>query len=104
MAKAVEEQTRRRLAVGLATTVVLLMATLAGAGSLAAWNRHRRSAEFDRAVRDVAVRKAEAEASGDDPARWATARESARRVELMLGDAPRDSSQSLAGRRSRGGF
>jgi serine/threonine-protein kinase len=94
VAKAVEEQTRRRLAVGLATTVVLLMATLAGAGSLAVWNHQRRSAEFDRALRDVAVRKAEAETSGDDPARWATARESARRIEQMLDDAPDLSSRS----------
>ena len=87
MAKANQEQTRRRLVVGLATAIVLLIATLAGAGSLAAWNRQRRSAEFDRALRDVEVRKAEAEAAGDDPAKWATAREAARRVEQILDDA-----------------
>ena len=87
MAKAFQEQTRRRLVVGLATAIVLLMATLAGAGSLAAWNRQRRSAEFDRALRDVEIRKAEAEIAGDDPAKWATAREAARRVEQILDDA-----------------
>ena len=87
MAKAVQEQTRRRLVVGLATAIVLLIAALAGAGWLAAWNRQRRSAEFDRALRDVEIRKAEAEAAGDDPAKWATAREAARRIEQILDDA-----------------
>ena len=93
MAKAVEEQTRRRW-LWAATSIVLLVATLAGAGSLAAWYRHRRYADFDRAPREVAVRKAEAETSGDDPARWATARESARRVEQVLDDAPDASTRS----------
>ena len=87
MAKAFQEQTRRRLVVGLATAIVMLMATLAGAGSLALWNRQRRSAEFDGALRDVEVRKAEAETAGDDPAKWATAREAARRIEQILDDA-----------------
>ncbi len=87
MAKAFQEQTRRRLVVGLATAIVLLVATLAGAGSLAAWNRQRRSAEFDRALRDLEVGKVEAETAGDDPAKWATAREAARRVEQILDDA-----------------
>ena len=87
VAMAKQEQTRRRLVVGLAMAIVLLIATLAGAGSLAAWNRQQRSAEFDRALRDVEIRKAEAEAAGDDPAKWATAREAARRVEQILDDA-----------------
>jgi eukaryotic-like serine/threonine-protein kinase len=87
LAKAFQERTRRRLVVGLATAIVLLIATLAGAGSLAAWNRQRRSAEFDRALRDVELRRFEAETAGDDPAKWATAREAARRVEQILDDA-----------------
>ena len=85
--KAFQEQTTRRLVVGLAAAIVLLIATLAGAGSLAARNRQRQSAEFDRALRDVEVRKTEAEAAGDDPAKWATAREAARRIEQILDDA-----------------
>ena len=82
---------------GLATAIVLLAATLAVTGSLAAWNRQRRSMEFERALRDVAVRKAEAEASRDDPARWATARASARCLGEMLDDAPDEATRLQAG-------
>jgi eukaryotic-like serine/threonine-protein kinase len=97
VAKAVDERTRRRLAVGLATAIVMLVATLAVTGSFAAWNRQRRSMEFERALRDVAARNAEAEASQDDPARWATARASARHLGEMLDDAPDQATRSQAG-------
>ena len=86
-ARSAQEKTRRRLAVGLAAAIVALMATLGGGWTLREADRQRRAARVDLALRDVEVLKDEAETAGDDPARWLSAREAARRAAQVLDDA-----------------
>jgi eukaryotic-like serine/threonine-protein kinase len=91
-ARSAQEKTRRRLAVGLAATIVVLMATLGGGWSWRESERQRRATRVDLALSDVKVLKSEAEsvAAGDDPARWASAVEAARRAAQVLDDARDD--------------
>jgi serine/threonine-protein kinase len=87
LAKVADEKTRRRLAVGLAAAIVVLMATLAGGGSWLAWERQRRAAAVELAVRDVEVLKTEAEVAVDDLTKWHSAHEAARRLEQLRDDS-----------------
>ena len=86
-ARSAQEKTRRRLAVGLAATIVALMATLAGGWTWWQADRQRRIARADLALRDVELLTTEAEAAGDITDRWVRAREAARRTAQLLDDA-----------------
>ncbi len=87
VAKAAEEKTRRRLAVGLAAAIVVLATTLAGGGSWLAWDGQRRAMRVELALRDVELLKAQAESAGDDLTKWVSAREAAHRVEQLRNDS-----------------
>ncbi|HEV3340927.1 MAG TPA: protein kinase, partial [Pirellulales bacterium] len=86
-ARSAQEKTRRRLAVGLAATIVALMATLAGGWTWRETDRQRRAGRLDLAIRDAEFLKSEAETAGDDPARWVRALEAASRAAQLLDDA-----------------
>jgi eukaryotic-like serine/threonine-protein kinase len=93
-ARAAEERKRRRLAVGLAATIVSLALITGGGGAWLMWDRERRASRLDLALRDVEVLKLQAETAGDDPARWAAAGEAIRRAEQLRDDARDDAARS----------
>ncbi len=84
------ERTRRRLAVGLAATIVGLVVTTCGT---AAWMLHLhdvRSARVDLLVHEAMMLADQAESAGDDLSKWTAAEEAVRRV-LSVADDARDS-------------
>jgi eukaryotic-like serine/threonine-protein kinase len=89
-AKVSQEKTRRRLAVALAAAVVALIVTAGGGGLWALNQHHVRAARVDLLIRETELLAAQAEAAGDDLARWAAAREAVRRLLPVVDDA-RDS-------------
>jgi len=86
-AKASEEKTRRRLAVGLAVAVIGLLVTAGGGGVWALHQHHVRAARVDLLTREAELLEAQAEAAGDDLARWTAAREAVRRALSVVDDA-----------------
>ncbi len=86
-AKASEEKTRRRLAVGLAAAVVGLVVTAGGAGAWMLHQHHLRAARVAFLLREADHLKAQAERSGDDLARWSAAVEAVRRLVSVVNDA-----------------
>jgi eukaryotic-like serine/threonine-protein kinase len=86
-ARASEERTRRRLAVGLATAVVGLVVTAGGGGAWSLHQHHVRAARVDPVIREAEWLAAQAETAGDDLARWLTAREAVRRALAVAHDA-----------------
>ncbi len=86
-AKASEEKTRRRLAVGLAVAVVGLLMTAGGGGVWALHQHHVRAARVDLLIREAELLATQAETAGDDLARWAAAREAVRRALSVVDDA-----------------
>ena len=93
-AKAADEKMRLRLAVGLAAAIVVLVLTVGFGGARLAWDRQRRSARLELAVRDVELLKLQAELAGDDPAKWAAARDAAQRAFELRDDARDDATRS----------
>ena len=93
-AKAAEEKMRRRLAVGLAGAIVVLVLTLVLGGAGLARDRQRRAARLDLAVREVELLELEAGRAGDDPARWSAARDAADRALQLRDDARDDATRS----------
>jgi eukaryotic-like serine/threonine-protein kinase len=93
-AKAADEKMRLRLAVGLAVAIVVLVLTVGFGGARLAWDRQRRSARLELAVRDVELLKLQAELARDDPAKWAAAREAAQRALELRDDARDDATRS----------
>ena len=97
-ARASEEKTRRRLAVGLAAAVVGLVVTAGGGGAWSLHQHHVRAARVDPLIREAEMLEAQAEAAGDDLARWAAAREAVRRALSVVHDA-RDAATRAGSRR-----
>ena len=86
-ARAAEERKRRRLAVGLAATLIVLMATLGGGGVWWAFDRQKRAARLETTLRGVEVLRSEAERAGDDPTKWSAARAAANQARSLLTEA-----------------
>ena len=93
-AKAADEKMRLRLAVGLAAAIVVLVLTVGFGGARLASDRQRRSARLELAVRDIELLKLQAELAGDDPAKWAAARDAAQRALELRDDARDDAARS----------
>jgi serine/threonine-protein kinase len=86
--KAAEERKRRRVTVALAGSVLVIVG-LAGGGLLyLARQRQEQFVRFNRALGQLEGIYADAKQVGDDPARWLAARNAARAVKGLLGDAP----------------
>jgi serine/threonine protein kinase/Flp pilus assembly protein TadD len=86
-AKATEEKSRRRLTVGLAAAIVGLVVTVGAGGAWALQQHHVRAARVDHLITEARLLEAQADAAGDDLARWAAAREAVRRLVPMMEDA-----------------
>ncbi len=86
--RAEEERKRRRVTVALAASVLVIAGLAGGGWSYLVRQRLERSRQLDRASAGVESLYAEARRVGDDPARWAAAREAARALEVLLADAP----------------
>ncbi len=93
-ATAAEEKKRRRMAVGLAGAVVVLVLTVVVGWAWLERQSRRRAARVDLAAHDLEALKLQAEAAGDDPARWAAALEAAHRAESQLDDARDDATRA----------
>jgi len=85
--RATEEKKRRRLAVGLAAAVVGLLVTAGGAGIWALHQHDMRAARVDLLTRNAELLKTQAQAAGDDLAKWAAASEAVRRALSVVDDA-----------------
>jgi serine/threonine-protein kinase len=86
-ARAVEERTRRRVTVGLAASVLALVASVGAGYGWFRWQRNQGQSRFDLALRGAEALRSEAKQAGDDLARFATAREAARAIARLLADA-----------------
>ena len=85
--RAAIERSRRRRTVALAASVLIMAPMIGGGWTYLALQRQERAAWFNRAVSQAEVLYAEARRAGDDLARWLTARDAARALESLLGDA-----------------
>ncbi len=93
-ARAAEEKKRRRLAVGLAGAIFVLGLTVGIGWAWLERQWQRRAARVNLEAHDLAALKLQAEAAGDDPTRWAAAREAAHRAESLLDDARDDATRA----------
>jgi eukaryotic-like serine/threonine-protein kinase len=86
-ARAAIERSRRRRTVALAASVLITAPMIGGGWTYLALQRQERAAWFNRAVSRAEILYAEARRPGDDLGRWLTARDAARALESLLGDA-----------------
>jgi eukaryotic-like serine/threonine-protein kinase len=86
-AKSRAERQARRLTGALAAAVLGLVVAVGGGYTWFQWQRSARQAQVDLALREAEVMRASALQAGDDLVRWLAAREAARAVERLLGDA-----------------
>jgi serine/threonine-protein kinase len=87
-ARARIERSGRRLAVGLAASMLITAGVVGGGWTYLARQRLARAERIHRALIRAETLYTEAERAGDDPARWLTARDAAQSVENLLADAP----------------
>jgi len=82
------ERDRLRLSVALAASVLGLVVLGAAAGVWAFQQRQLRASRLNLALHEAEILKSQAEKTGVDLSRWASAREAAKRAESLLSDAP----------------
>ena len=86
-ARAAEERKRRKLTVALAASIIGTILVSGGAWYAKERQREVRAKMVELAFREAEVLRGMAEQVGDDPGRWAAAREAAHAVERLLADA-----------------
>jgi serine/threonine-protein kinase len=86
-ARAAEERKRRKLAVTMGVAIAALIALVGAVSSWLVYQQQARATRVELAVRDAEVLKGRAEATGDDLALWAAARESAHNAARQVDDA-----------------
>ena len=94
--KAEEERKRRRLAVGLAASLIGLVVAVGGGGAWWTYDQKARAARLDVALRGVEVLRDQAERAGDDLSHWSTAREAANQFALRLAEVRDESTRARA--------